>query len=509
MSEQKNDPAPAVERSELAKGAGLTALSRLGALIEVVAQPAYTWMFGIANYGLYVVLWASINMLSNLFDLSMLQALQRIVPRAKTEAEAHGAVKFALLATLIPSSIAALFISLAAFPVARLFSVAPDQAADVPIAIALFAWSLPLWILLEVATSAARARRAFGPEIRLRIFWEQLARLGFAALLFAGGVFVLGLIIAHLLSLLVTGILSLQLLTRYYDWRLLVSAPMPQSLKRDMLKTGFATMPPNLTRRAFNDLPPIILNMLIPGSGGAVAAGLYGIARKIASVPLIVRQTFLYVLAPLSSAQAAVDRKHIAPLYRFSNRLSAVIVIPLAGLIIILGRDILSVFEPAAAAALPVLVILVIGRAGEAILGPATPIVEMIGHRILPLVNSLAGLAIAAILAFWLTPDMGAAGMAIAVAVGVTVASWAAVVELALSDRLSPFDLHFIGAFFTGLLALGLLYGLSAVIPDSWKYAEPWILLAAFFPLQWLGLKIGLDDEDKEALGSVARTLRL
>lgn len=466
-------------------------------------------MFGIANYGLYVVLWASVNILSNLFDLSMLQALQRIVPRARDEREAHGAVKFALLVTLIPASLFAFMLSLAATPVARLFSVGPDQAGDVSLAVALFAWSLPLWILLEVATAAARARRAFGPEIRLRIFWEQLARLVFAAVLFLAGVQVLGLIVAHLLSLLLTGILSLRLLARYYDWRLLWSAPLPASLRADMLKTGFATMPPNLARRAFNDLPPVVLNMLIPGSGGAVAAGLYGIARKVASIPLIVRQTFLYVLAPLSSAQAAADRTQIAPLYHFANRLSVIIVIPLTGLIILLAGDILSVFAPAAAAALPVLIILLIGRAGEAVLGPATPIVEMIGHRGLPLLNSLVGLAASAGLAIWLTPSLGAEGMAIAVAVGVTVASWLAVAELGISDRLSPFDRHFGGALLAGCIAFGLLYLLSRWVPDSWKYAEPWMLMAAFLPLLWAGLKIGLDREDKAALGAIGRRLKL
>ena len=40
---------PAVSTSEVAKGAGLAGLARLGALIEVVAQPAYTWMFGLTG----------------------------------------------------------------------------------------------------------------------------------------------------------------------------------------------------------------------------------------------------------------------------------------------------------------------------------------------------------------------------------------------------------------------------------------------------------------------------
>jgi hypothetical protein len=89
--------APAISNKEVAKGAGLAALSRLGALIEVVAQPAYSWMFGLTGYGVYVVLWAAINILANILDLAMGQALQRIVPAEGDRTREHGAVRFALL----------------------------------------------------------------------------------------------------------------------------------------------------------------------------------------------------------------------------------------------------------------------------------------------------------------------------------------------------------------------------------------------------------------------------
>ena len=81
-----------VDRSDVARGAGLAAVARLGALIEVIAQPAYTWMFGLTGYGVYVVLWAVVNILANILDLALGQALQRIVPSTNDAAEQHGAV---------------------------------------------------------------------------------------------------------------------------------------------------------------------------------------------------------------------------------------------------------------------------------------------------------------------------------------------------------------------------------------------------------------------------------
>jgi O-antigen/teichoic acid export membrane protein len=50
-----------------------------------VAQPIYTWLFGLATYGLYFALWGAVNLLSNIVDLSMTSALQRIVPAEDEE----------------------------------------------------------------------------------------------------------------------------------------------------------------------------------------------------------------------------------------------------------------------------------------------------------------------------------------------------------------------------------------------------------------------------------------
>lgn len=188
-------------------------------------------MFGITGYGVYVVLWAAINILANILDLAMGQALQRVIPAEPDTERQHGAVKFALLAGTGLGIIAAAVISLSASQLAGYVAAAPDEAAHIPAAIALFAWSLPLWIFLEIATAAARAKRAFGPEIRLRIFWEQLARLVFAVGFFAAGYNLTRLLLGHLLSLALTAILSVRLLGRYYDLRLLVRGPMPRFLR--------------------------------------------------------------------------------------------------------------------------------------------------------------------------------------------------------------------------------------------------------------------------------------
>ncbi len=498
----------AVSRADVARGAGLAAVARLGALIEVVAQPVYTWLFGIATYGVYTVLWAAVNIVENIVDLSMTQALQRVVP-TESEANAHAAVRFALIVSVVPASVLALLATLFAAPLAGLVSAAPEDSAQLPLAIALFAWALPLWTFVEVATSAARARRAFGPEIRLRIFWEQVARLGFAIGFFALGVQSLGLLLAHLASLALTALLAARLLARYYDPRLLLHAPIPPALRRELLRTGVALLPSAVSRRLFNDLPAILLNLALPGARGATAAGLFGIARKVASIPLIVRQAFQYVLAPLAASQAAHDRAGVATLYGFATRLSIAFVIPLSGLLILLARDILSGFAPEAMAALPLLVVLVIGRAGEAVVGPATPVVEMTGHRVLPLVNSVAGLAAWALVGWWLVPSLGATGMAIAVSVGTVLIAWAATLELRISDGLVAFDRAALKLLAIAGAGVALLWAAGVALAPLGAPVRAIGLVLLFWPVLWLVLRAGLPHADRAALGGPARRIGL
>jgi O-antigen/teichoic acid export membrane protein len=498
--------APAVTRGEVARGAGLAGLSRAGALIEALAQPLYTRLFGIETYGIYVVLWGVISIVTNFIHLSMPLALQRVVPTRDDEAAAHGAVKLALMVAVLPSLLIALLVTVNAGTIASVFSAAPDDAERLPTAIALFVWALPLWTFIEVATSAARARRAFGPEIRLRIFWEQIARILFAIGFFLAGATSIGLMIAHLCSLALTALLCIPLLGRYYSLGLLIRAPIPAGLARELLVTGLALLPSNLSRRALIDAPPVVLNLMFPGSRGAAAAGLFEIARKISTVPLIVRQAFQYVLGPLASAQAHADRAQIAPLYHFASRVSTALVVPLAGLLIFAGVEVLSLYQPRAAAALPLLYILVAARALEAIVGPASTIVEMIGHRGLPLLNSAIAVALWIGMALWLAPEYGALGMAVAVGVATVASTYAATLQLQISDGLTPFDRKLMQNLALALTGVAFMAGAEWLLDGPARFAA---VLALWAITSWLTLRYGLTRGDREALGGLSRRLRL
>jgi O-antigen/teichoic acid export membrane protein len=250
----------------------------------------------------------------------------------------------------------------------------------------------------------------------------------------------------------------------------------------------------------------VVLNLMLPGARGASAAALFEIARKISTVPLIVRQAFQYVLGPLSSAQAHADRARVGPLYHFASRVSTALVVPLSGFLVFAGVDVLSLYRPEAQGALPLLFILVGARAVEAIVGPASAIVEMIGHRVLPSLNAFIAVTLFAALAFWLVPAMGPLGMAVAIGAATIVSTYAATVELQLSDGLNPFDYKLVQGLGLALAGCAFMWLAEQALHGPARFAACTILWAA---TSWMTLRYGLTREDRLALGGLSRRLRL
>jgi hypothetical protein len=141
------------------------------------------------------------------------------------------------------------------------------------------------------------------------------------------------------------------------------------------------------------------------------------------------------------------------------------------------------------------------------VVGPATPVVEMTGHRILPLLNSVIGLGAWALLGAWLVPAQGATGMAWAVSAGTVLIAWAATLELRIADGLVAFDRAAVVTLAAALAAAGALWAIGLALAPAPVRAIGLLLL--FFPALWATLRFGLPASDLQALGKVARRLKL
>lgn len=506
---QFSEPTPVTSR-HVAKGLGTTVLARLGAVVEIVAQPLYVLMFGLAGFGIYAVLWAVVNLIENIFDLGMTNALQRAIPQAATPQDAALALRSALAIGVLPCFAAAIGIFFAADQLALLLNVAAkDQAALIP-AIKIFIWALPIWAFVEIATSALRARMVFGAEIRLRIFWEQILRLIFAGLFFAGGLGLKGLFLAHLLSLAATALLSLRLIGRHFDMDAMLRAPWKADVARNTFWAGFSVLPANIVGRTYTDAPTLILNMLLPGASGAAAAGLFTIARKYSSVVQMVRTSFAYVMAPLASSATRQDRAQVRDIYAYATRFIASLALPLACVMAAGSGPLLSLFGAQANAAITPLIILLFARAMEAVLGISTPVLQVVAAYRHQLTASLIGLACALVTGFIAANHMNMLNaVTLAMAAGLIVTSAIPLLQLYFIEQLHPFDARFPIVLLRSLgisaLAAAATYAIS-FLPDL---ASVPLTFAAALATIWISLRFTLPVEDRQSLGKLGRKLRI
>ena len=161
---------------QVAGGAGLAFLGRLGAIIEAVSVVVFTWAYGAETFGLFAVLWSYVKVSTALSDAAMTTSLQRFVPRVPKEQEANVA-GFALKLSFFIAVLFALAGTIFAPHLASIINVGDTDQAHLIDVIRVYVWVLPFWTMVEVGTAAIRARRKFGPEIRVRIFMNKACAL--------------------------------------------------------------------------------------------------------------------------------------------------------------------------------------------------------------------------------------------------------------------------------------------------------------------------------------------
>ena len=504
-------PPDSIDSRRVARGLGSTILARMGAVVEIVAQPLYVLMFGLAGYGMYAVMWSTVNLIENIFDLGMTSAMQRTVPKSATDEEAAEALRTAMLFGVGPCIVVAALICWFAPQLAPYLNVAEDDQHLLIPAVQTFVWTLPLWAFVEIATSALRARMVFGAEIRLRIVWEQIIRLVLAGLLFALGWGLRGLFVAHIISLAVTAVLCVRLLKRYYRLDLLLTGDWWGECARHTFWAGLSVLPSNVVARVFSESPALILNQLLPGAAGASASALFTIARKLSSVVQLVRIAFVYVMAPLAASAERTDRTQVAAIYSYAVRVIVAIAFPLAAVIAGGRYSFLSLFGSQADIAAAAVVILVFGRALEAMLGISLPVLQVIAHYKHQITASVFGVAVAVVAGQQIVGLVDPlTGITLAMAIGFVTMAMIPMIQLLLTERLHPFDRRFpIVVLKVALIAVA--GGIAADIADialTNELAIPAVIVIGAASI-WTSLRIALPFDDRASLGKVAVRLRL
>lgn len=505
-----DNAAPATaDNATVARSAGLAFLGRLGALVEIIALPAFAWLYGAANMGLFFTLWALVRVSTRFTEFAMPTTLQRFVPASDCPQRAQSIIKIAIAVPLALSTALALIITLLAPVLAETINAREEDAAHLVTIIRLYIWVLPFWTMLEVLTASVRAQRKFGPEIKVRVFYEQGLRLVAGVVFFALGYKTFGLFYAHLFSAIVTAFLSFRLACRFYDFKAVLLAPFDRALSREMLSFAAMMTPANFIKDVNSELPILLLNIMLPGVQGAHAAALYGVGRRLASALVVVRQSFEYVIAPFATAsRAAEQHDKLNDMYAFSTRLICCLIVPMAALLLLIRHEILWFLPTEFYGAASVVLVLALGRMLEALTGPACTLVEMLGHRALPLINGSLGVITMITLQYFLAPTYGATGAAIAAAAGINVTSGLSLLEAHLIYRLQPYRRSLVRPFTIVLVCTLVMIFATDYAGRLSNTLEMSTVAICFTMTLVLLVRYGFGSQDVAALGRIGRWLK-
>ena len=496
-----------IENSQVANSVGLAFLGRLGAMVELISLPLFAWLYGVSTLGIFFTLWSAVKVLTTLTECAMSTTLQRFVPKATTAQEPLQAIKLAIITGTCLSLLTAMFIYLNASNFASFFNAGQDDATKLTKIVKLYIWILPLWTLVEILTSTIRATRNFGPEIRIRVFYEQGLRIIAGVFFFVLGFLTFGLFYAHIASVLIAFLLSIKLLSKHYVLANIFSAKLELGRSFEMLSFAIFMAPATLIKRANSELPLLFLNMVLPGADGANAAAIYGVGRKITSILQVIRQSFDYVIAPFTTHMLNHStRVELEDMFGFSSRIILGIVLPLSAFMVATRADIISLFSSEFMATSSVIFILIIGRVLEAITGPASSIIEMIGHKALPFLNGVLGLMTLTGIMFYLDVDQDVTLAAIAGASGLIMPAFLSLIEGLAIYKLNPFRPK--GYFKVLIIALTTSIAILSIIPiiEPQGHTVSFLFgLVLFFLSLVLIIRYGFSKRDVKALGKLGK----
>ncbi len=402
---------PQVRRmSVMARGALFTLGGHVTSLARPIAIAWFARIYGAASLGGFLLIWALIELGSQLATMGLDRGLQRWADDRRAAATIAG---------MMMAGLTALTLALVLVLAVPHFGAIDDDAV-LPAQLLLLV-ALPLTAIGNVALRAARGGTQIATYVLARGVTEPLLLLlaglvsssrcnGSVALPAALMISVAGGAVVATVGLVrtfgVRKLASSLVHVRTWPVRELVRTSLPLGLA-DLLQSAQAKL----------DLVAVALATF---SARAITA--YAIAAEVAAVFVAIRSGLDQIVAPLA-AEARASRAELRRILTTATRWSAMIAAPVGFVILAAPEPLLRWFGGADAGAL-VLLVLAAGRAVEMILAPFTSMLAVVGAPKLSFIDAGLGVSLAILgqLAVGIL-GLGSIGIAIASATGVVVSS--------------------------------------------------------------------------------------
>jgi len=408
------------DEDDLARGAGVNYLGYVARIAPRVAFLVLAGrLYGDSGFGTYTFGITVAETLAAVALFGMKRSLFKFMSEAKVEGgSVHRAIANGVALSLTIGTLFAVATGAGAGVLGRVFGLAEAIAP-----LRVLSLAIPMIVLSDILLIAIRFTRQMRFEVYARSLAEPIT-LTLALVVFHwAGVGEVGLALAYVVSLVVAAAFTVYYFVGVFDLRAVLRAP----LRRDDLRRLTTFSGPTAGYELFLMLADKVDIFLVSYFLPASSVGVYGMARQFATVTKKIRAGFDRILPPVLSESIETGE-----MGRAEDQLATVarwiltVVLLITVFFGFYAEPILGLVEEEFAVGALVLVLLMAGDAANGSLGVS----ELPFVYLRPVANVWFGIALlgtAVGLNFWLVPDLGVEGAALAMLLTFTVVNLARV----------------------------------------------------------------------------------
>lgn len=466
----------AQDAAVIAKGAGVNLLGSLAKVIKSTLFIFLTRLFGAEIFGLYILAWSVIDLVSKIGSFGFDKAILKFVVQHRTDRNEQ-AVRRTMGQTFALGLMVSGAISILVYYAAPGISETLFEKPAMTGMLRMLAWTVPFLTLTTLGLAATKSLKIMRYDAYVKSIAEPLLMFAAAwAALFIGWRHA-GIAFAHLVAVTGGALVTLTIINRYYGLR----ACLHQGIRgirfwSDLTRFSLPVMGYDLVYILMMRLDALMVGYFLP----AVQVGIYAIAIEVALTTKKVRQWFDPIFAPIiSELNHKNERERLGENFALVTRWVLTINLAFFFGMMLFGKDVLLLFGPTFAAGALSLVLLSLSQVIYASMGSGDNLLILSGHPYLNLINTALVLVVNFVLGLALIPVYGMAGAALGTLLAFALLSVIRIIEVYRRLGIHPFRRVLWKPCCASLLAFGVGYMASAWLPERglWR-AVP---LAAVF----------------------------
>lgn len=477
---------------------GLILSQFLGYLTRLVMVRFY----GVEDYGLFSLGNAVLGIAVVISMLGMQDMMTRFVSfyhGKKDPDRVRSVIKSGFGITLLISIVMASLVILLSGTIAGRFF---DEPALEPL-LWVFAAMIPLSVIFTNLISVLKGFQLMKYKVYFEDILKSLSTIIFFIVFFWLGLNIIGAVYAYLAGFVITTLVALYIVLKRFP---VVRDPGRKvGMSREMITFAWPLMIATYVKMIMSWTDTIALGYF----GAAFDVGLYNTALPTAGMIFTFAVAFRIMLNPILSELHAKERQdELETVFKSTAKWISLLTFPMLLLFVLFPDNILGIlFGPEAVAASQALVILAVGFFSLAFIGASSLMFLVIGKTRISMYNTVVATVANLFLNIALIPLYGITGAAVATAFSLILISVLHVVFCKKHTGLVPFQKSYWKILVSGMLSVGLFYGVIKFVIQS---TEWWILVLAFpFFVVLYGLILvwmrGLDRHDILILRTIER----